>query len=449
MPCILLAALLLALPGSVGDNLAQPAPAAENAFTLEQAIERALQNSEPVQIAEKSVEAARAQARAARAQRLPSLNLTGSYVYNGVLLKQALDFEGFPAVQDPAQNGEPIEIELGTRHDYRGIAQIQWPIFTWWKTTRAVQAADQTVLAEMEALNAVKQQTALQTAEYFYAALFAEKAAETAQRALEQTQRRLDIVQLRMEAGAATRLDLLQANVAKANAGADAMRAENARALAMSALAISIGESSDLEFTAVGNFQYEPIEDPLDDLVETALMNRHELKEAQALAEAAMRGVQIAKAANKPNVALTWTGSWSDNEKQDAQSVWSTGVGVSFPIFDGFATKAQTQTAEARLAQATLAVQALERGVELETRQAYLAYQEAKASIEALNEAVQQAEEALRIANLSFENGLITSVELADIELQRTQTELNQLRAAHDAAAAAARLARAVGGLLP
>ena len=447
MPCLLLAALLLALPGSVGDNLAQPAPA--NALTLEQAIERALQNSEPVQIAEKSVEAARAQARAARAQRLPSLNLTGSYAYNGILLKQVLDFEGFPSIEDPAQNGAPIEIEFGTRHDYRGIAQIQWPIFTWWKTTRAVQAADQTVQAEMEALNAAKQQTALQTAENFYAALFADKAAETAQRALEQTKRRLNIVQLRIKAGAATQLDLLQANVAKANAGADAMRAENVHALAMSALAVSIGEDSDLEFTAVGDFQHKPFEEPLDDLIETALMNRHELKEAQALAEAAARGVQLAKAANKPNIALTWTGTWSDNEKQNAQSVWSTGVGVSFPIFDGFATKAQTQTAEARLAQARLAFQALERGVELETRQAYLAYQEAKASLEALNEAVQQAEEALRIANLSFENGLITSVELADIELQRTQTELNQLRASYGAASASARLARAVGGLLP
>ena len=429
------------------------AAAAEPTFTLEQAIERALERSEPVQIAEKNVEAARAMAKAARAERLPSLNLTGAYTYAGILPKQALDFDtslfGLPSIEDPAQSDELVEIEFGTRHDYRGVAQVQWPVFTWMKTTRAVQAAESSLQAEMEALRAVRQDTALQVTESFYGTLFAEKAAEAAQSALEQTERRQNIVRLRIEAGVATQLDMLQANVAAANAGAEAARAQNAHTLAMSSLAVAIGEKSDLRFKTTGGFEHLPVEAGLEELVKNALSNRRELREAQALIDAAERNAQIAKAANKPNVALTWTGTWSDNEKQSAQSVWSAGAAVSFPIFNGFAAQAQTRAAQARLEQAKLAAQALERSVALQTRQAYLAYQEARASLEALNEAVEQAEEALRIGNLSFENGLITSVELADIELQRTQTQLNRLRAEHAAAAARARLSRAVGDLLP
>ena len=64
-------------------------------------------------------------------------------------------------------------------------------------------------------------------------------------------------------------------------------------------------------------------------------------------------------------------------------------------------------------------------------------------------DAAQQAAEALRIANLSFENGLITSVEVADAELANTQTQLANIRALHATVVARARLARATGDELP
>jgi outer membrane protein len=125
------------------------------------------------------------------------------------------------------------------------------------------------------------------------------------------------------------------------------------------------------------------------------------------------------------------------------------GAGISFPIFDGFATRGARRQAESAQRQVALTIESLRRGINLEVQQAHLSYHGAIAVLSAQREAVTQAAEALRIANLSFDSGLITSVELADAELANTQTQLMQIQALHDTVIARARLARATGEDLP
>ena len=132
--------------------LAAPALGQEaRVFGLDEAVEHAWANHPDIALAQEGILAAEGQVEQARAGYYPSLTLSGAYTYNGVLPKSVLDFgggafpgmgdatggqadqTGVPPVEDPAQT-DVIEIEFGTRDDYRAIAQTQWSVFTWGKT---------------------------------------------------------------------------------------------------------------------------------------------------------------------------------------------------------------------------------------------------------------------------------------------------------------------------
>ena len=83
--------------------------------------------------------------------------------------------------------------------------------------------------------------------------------------------------------------------------------------------------------------------------------------------------------------------------------------------------------------------------VEFEVRTAYLNLIQAKSSIDVQKETVNQAQESMRISNLRYDNGMLTSVELTDAQLALAQAEVNHLQARHDFVVEFARLERAVG----
>ena len=53
------------------------------------------------------------------------------------------------------------------------------------------------------------------------------------------------------------------------------------------------------------------------------------------------------------------------------------------------------------------------------------------------------------MANVSYQHGVITSVELAAVELSHTRAEMAQLRSLHDLIVAQARMKHAAGIALP
>ena len=87
-------------------------------------------------------------------------------------------------------------------------------------------------------------------------------------------------------------------------------------------------------------------------------------------------------------------------------------------------------------------------GVEFEIRAAYLNLRGAQTLIDVQRETIAQARESVRIANLQFQNGIITTVALTDTQLALVQAEVNRLQTHHDYVVGLARLEKAVGQTL-
>jgi len=186
------------------------------------------------------------------------------------------------------------------------------------------------------------------------------------------------------------------------------------------------------------------------------MANRPELKQLRLQEQVGEKFISLAKAGNKPNLALIGgynLESYADTiggvfEQDEWKSSWNITLGLEFPIFDGFSTRARVKQAKSGLRQIQLGMEQLTDGIGLEVRAAYLGFHESREILKAQEETVQQAEESLRIANLRHKNGMITSVELMDTELAYTQAQTNQFNALHDYAIAIAKLEKATASKL-
>jgi len=92
-----------------------------------------------------------------------------------------------------------------------------------------------------------------------------------------------------------------------------------------------------------------------------------------------------------------------------------------------------------------LAIKQLRDGIQLEVKQAFWNIQAAKESMVAQEQSIQQAEEALSIAEARYKNGTITQVEVLDAQLALTTARLGYTSALYDYNLSRANLNKAMG----
>ena len=124
---------------------------------------------------------------------------------------------------------------------------------------------------------------------------------------------------------------------------------------------------------------------------------------------------------------------------------WTVGLQSSWAIFDGRATSGKVVQAKSQLEQAKLQAESYELGIEVEVRRAVSALQEAQELADAAGKTVEQAEEALRLANVRYGAGSSTQLEQLQARVALTQARDNQLQANYSYNVAVARLRQATG----
>lgn len=281
---------------------------------------------------------------------------------------------------------------------------------------------------------------------------FAIEAADAAIRAtdsrLARSEDHLRLATVRKEAGAVPSIDVVRSRVAIANARAALARAQANRAIAAGTLNTLLGRAVDAPVAIATQPEARPLPS-LDDALRAALESRPELAAARHRAEASRSLVDVARSASGPRVALQGGYGWRDDAFLPEDNEWSVGVGVNIDIFTGFARR--HRVARAKLEQKRDEAQAAD--VELRVRKdVWAALQEAAqatATVDAANEAVREAEEAVRLAHARYEAGAGTINDLLDAESALLAAQSQQIASAFDREAATSAVLRATGGLLP
>ena len=431
-------------------------------LTLEESVEIAKQSNLTLQTAEQNLKAAEAQVRAARAGLLPRITASGNYTYFKDIQKSVIQAEGgfgFPmpggemdAPAPPSADNESdlIELEFGAHHNAQGTVNLTQPIFAWGRYYYGYQTAKLNYQALQRDVDAAYNQLRLDVSEAFYGALVAQEFVRVAQQSVSLVEEQLTIAEASLNAGAATNFDVLRAKVQLANARSQLIRAQNGVQTAKNAyktvlnipLAGNISVKGTLEIPE--NHKIPALN--LDSLIRQAFENRPEVHRTQFTEHAARKQIDIAKTRSRPDLGFFTNYQISQNERlTEMNRIWSLGIQINIPIFDGFATRAVVQQTESALEQVQLGSAQVKVGVEFEVRSAYLNLRGAETIIEVQREAVTQARESVRIGNLQFQNGIITTVALTDTQLALAQAEVNRLQAYHDYIVGLARLEKAIG----
>lgn len=427
-------------------------------LTLEDSLQIAKQKNLSIQSAEEKLKSAKEQVNTVRATLLPRISANGNYTYFKDIQKSVIQADGgfgFPTpgggmedmpTPDVDNESELIELEFGAHHNIQGTVNLTQPLFAWGRIYNNYKASKIGFAAAHEELASAYEKLRLEVYEAFYRVLIAQEFVIVAQQSVDLIEKQLRIAETSFQAGATTNFDVLRAKVQLANAKSRLIQANNrvktANYIYKNTLNIPLSE----EVVVEGSMQINSTDIKLDDLLSIALAHRPEIKQSNLVEQAGRKRLSVAKTRNLPDLAFFSNYQISHSERLiEMNRIWSLGFQLNIPIFDGFATRAGVRQSESSLKQLELSKKQIMSAVEFEVKNTYLELLEAKTLIEVQKETVTQAEESVRIANLQFENGVITTVELTDTQLALMQAKVNRLQAQHDYVVGLARLEKAIG----
>ncbi len=288
----------------------------------------------------------------------------------------------------------------------------------------------------------------------FFTALLTRERIKVQEQNIELLERQLQDVRNRFEAGTVSNFEVLRAEVALANAQPALITARNDFRLAIEELRQSLGfvAASEPDVTKVpeflGTLEFNPSSFELRSALSTAREQRPDLQRLTKLSEAAEQGVISSRSGYLPSVSAFGSYDWRQapvSSNRSSLDGWTVGLQTSWDIFDGRATAGRVAQARSFLEQTKLALAEAQLSADVEVRRAISIFQQATELAEASKKVVEQAEEAVRLANARYSAGTATQLDVLTSQVELTTARLNQLQAYYSYNVAVASVRNAMG----
>ena len=417
----------------------QPARAGEP-LTIDRALELAITHNEGLKVTNERLRESQAHVAQARAAFLPSLDL--NFLYTPT--------QASPVLRIPTGIFGPNEQTFRANLIRENVVRfdISQPIYTGGRLAHAYGAEAAAQEGSRLELERARHSLTLRVYETFYAALMADQGVQTSDEGVRIAERHLELAQVRYQAGSAARLDVLRAEVELANARARLIRARSNAEVSYQSLrtVLSLPQSEPLQLSAT--LDEVPALPPTAEL-QRAVGTRPDIRAIGQQREAAERLVSLANADLKPTVAFTGNLQYQEDGVNrlfaGSNRSFQFGLAVRVPLFSAPAVAAKRAVASARVLQAEHSANAALDTARLELASAATELDAAREIVATQQKAVELAREVLGIAEVSYENGVITATELNDARLSLLETEWELMQAKYNQIVAAARTRYAAG----
>jgi len=448
------------------------------ALSLDEAVSRALRESEEIQRARATLEGAESQVTQAVSNALPQLQ--SNVAYNRAIKTIFDDMGAMPKVLDedipPAfdESKTPKErfdllsdlmakdfmsalfegLPFGRKNTYVAALSLTQPLYVGGKIGAALKIAEHYRAAARSQVDETEADLVLQVRAAYLSASLAGRLVTIARESRRIAEAHYQQVEAFREAGTVSEFDLLRARVDLENRDPVVVQAENGANLALLELKrlVNLPAEQPVRLTS----EIDPSFVDVDEAeLHRLVLERPLLRAAQEAIGMREQAVRIAKADRLPTVAFQGNMGWQgypDNPLPpgwgDWRKDWSVGLAVSVPLFDGFRTRGRIDQAQADLRVAHVEEAQLREGLALQTEAALAEYRSYRAQILARRETVALAERALELAEVRFSSGLSTQLEVSDAALLLDQARVNEAQALFDYARTLAQLERLSGGMM-
>jgi outer membrane protein TolC len=329
---------------------------------------------------------------------------------------------------------------------------LQYPLYTGGRLEAQIALAEANVKGAEATLERIKQQVVFGVRQAYFQLLLAQAGLEVADHSAVQAAENLRVARARVAAGASPRFDEVQADVAVAQARQSQVRARNGIAQATQGLNALINLPLNTPLRLRDALAVRPVGPAVDALITRALEVRPEFAELRARQSAAQAAIALAESGARPVVAVNSAASYGNQGSlfsTGASTNWSLTLAATLNLYDGGLTKERINEARQRLEQLRASEAAQRQAVELEVRQAFLNLQSASEELGGADALITQAQEALRIANVRFQSGVGTTLEVLTAQTNASQAEGARAQALFNHTLARATLERAVGADIP
>ena len=409
-------------------------------LTFNQALERALANNEGLKVAKERVVETQARVQESKTNFLPQVNLGYNFTPS----------QRFPVIKIPAGVFGPEEQTFQAGFAQKNILQlfINQPIYTGGRLNNALGITTSSLDASKLELDRARQDIEYRVVETFYAALMNERGVAVAEEQIRLSEKQLELAKARFESGTVARLDVLQAEVELANAKARRIQAKAQVDTSMQALrgVLSLPQSQAL--TLEGSLD-EPVLTRAREELDQHLPRRPDLVAFTARREMAEYASSLAQGEWKPSLSFAGNMQYQQDDLgsllgRDNQS-YSFGIQVNVPLFAAPGAAARRSVAQSQMRQAEHGLRFATDSARLELESAWTAFESSAEVVATQEKALELARESVSIAQVSYENGVITSAELNDAQVRLLQTEFLLLQAKYARITAAARAKVAAG----
>jgi len=443
---------------------------AQRELSLDEALALATDSDERVTVARAGVERANANVRRTESQGLPQVD--GSVVYTRTLTSQ---FEGIAGGGDDEEapplppecsgpfNPDPnlpldervallerrlacpaaspfggldfSQLGFGAPNTWNIGLSFNWLLWSGGRIAAQVRAAEALRDIARSNIGSSEAQVRLDVTEAYFDAQLASELVDISEKSLANSEETLRLTQLRADAGAQADFDVLQARVARDNQRPLLIRRRSQAELAMERLRTLLDLPSNEGLILTTPVSAAASRDVDTDL---AVTERVAVQQASERVTAARAGIDAARAQRYPTVAATsqyGLVAYSESvfPKPDAfRDNWTVGAALQIPLYTGGRINAEIDSAKADLLEAEAQLEQSIEAATLDTASALAELAAARATWEATNGTVEQAERAYAIAQLRYQEGVSIPLEIENARLQLEQARVNRAQAARD-----------------
>ncbi len=442
--------LFLALVLLPADN-----SAAESQFsgvlTVEQAVELALENNHLIRAAMERSKAAVEALGTARADFYPKL--VGTYRYTRLGEEPFLRWDAY--VVNPATGTitgtREVEAPVGTLDNFHWDISLIQPLFTGFALQSRYAMAKTGMALKQVALQQARADIVRQVKVAFSRALLTEKMVLITKAAEKSLKAHAQKAQAFYAQGLIPYNDLLQAEVALAEASQQRVAAEARAQVAKAALVNLLALESDQDFKLAELSEDLPAPPDLQRLVSLAKSGRPELEALRLAVKKVELALKMVKSSNYPQLSLVASygqdgQDWraTDNPYRNSYNS-SLSLQARWTFFEG----GKTRSEQARLKHEQKALlqqqQNVQQAIVLEIKDSLARVKTARTNVDTARKALSKARENLRITKLRYDQQMATSTDVLDANTRLMRARVRFYRAVYGFHAAWAELERAVG----
>ncbi len=407
---------------------------------LDQMIDEALRYNADARVAAARVLEARAQSRLSDADLYPDISagLSGSRSKNTLV------------------GNTPPGTLPHISNTYRATLDASYEIDLWGKYRRASEAARADLLAAESAKDAVRLSLTAQVAQHYFALIAADAQVAVAQRTLASRDETLALFALRVDAGTLSEYDLHQAEAEQSATRSQLAALRQAQDRAESTLALLLGRSPrEVMSGRIERSAPAAVPDLVDVLIPAGLpsdllLRRPDLREAEARLIAANARIGAARAQYFPSIGLTGSlgkesVAFSDLFTSPA-STFQFAAAISQPLWNAGRIGASVETSEARRDQALAQYQNAVASAFKDIRDTLAAQDAARETLAAETARASALGKAHRQAQLRFDAGIASRLDVLDVERNLLAAELARIDSERARKAALADIFKALGG---